>query len=84
MGLPLRDRPRLGDDNSIFFFLDVRFNVRAYIFSLSRIMVDLPLNEQHEWGGSPFQPTSNDDTGGQTFLPSRPIPASSEGKKGKS
>ena len=35
-------------------------------------MVDHPLNEQHEWGGAPFQPTSNDDTGGQTVLPSRP------------
>ena len=34
-------------------------------------MVDRPLNEQHEWGGRLYRPTST-STGGQTFLPSRP------------
>jgi hypothetical protein len=35
-------------------------------------MVDYPLNEQHEWGGYPFQTTSTIDTGGQTLLASQP------------
>ena len=35
-------------------------------------MVDRPMNEQHEWGGNRFNTTSTTDTGGQTFLASRP------------
>ena len=35
-------------------------------------MVDRPLNEQHEWGGTTFRPISTINPGGQTFLASRP------------
>lgn len=35
-------------------------------------MTERPLNEQHEWGGQAYQATSTTDTGGQTFLASRP------------
>ena len=44
---------------------------RIYLVFLC-IMVDRPLNEQLEWGGSMYRPTSATNTGGQTFLASQP------------
>ena len=35
-------------------------------------MVDRPMNEQHEWGGTHFHTTSSNETGGRTLLASRP------------
>ena len=70
------DDNAFGKDNSLSFSpsLDVHIVTKfgcAYI-QYSWLMVDQPMNEQHEWGSSRFNTASSMDTGGQTLLASQP------------
>lgn len=53
-----------------FFFFRAYIQLKSAYIQFSGIMVDQPLNEQHEWGGNRFHATSHLDTGGQSLLAS--------------